>query len=926
MYNELFGNLNELYSGDGYGEKNDKIPIGMTLGIVVDTDDPLQMGRLRVFCPALNDNPKKIQHLPWALYISPFGGSINNKGYTRGNDPGNANTNGAVQYGFWAIPEQGAHVLVGCIDGDTRRRFWIGCAYEHQETHGVLTGRWKWNGGNGLPDGPLSSTDSPIQPLAANLKQAFTPSGDVGTSSGNSSREWRTRAADYQVCAVREDVGQPPNTKKTTYLDEQYDKISQAEPDSWVKPILGAHGYDWSGYKSLGSFMASRVYGMSSPGFHSFMMDDRAFNSRVKIRSSAGHQIILDDTNERIYINTMQGNSWIEMDRSGNIDIYAKRRLSVHAEKDINLMSDETIRLLGKKGIHLYAGYNKNQDNLPNPPQDGELRIQSEADMHVITKQNYRHLSFLDTLWEVGGKVCETIGQSLFLQVQNEINVLTNVGDINITSSHNYNLMVNGNINTFAEGTMSNASKGNAQMFSFDGKMDIGSQLTMNVKSMSQDIALEAVGGNSGKTGGVFFKSPESQVGVSSKGINLSTNKDILHKAANKIQMSNAVTTNQNPPVNPSPDIGNCSGGPTTPIPLDGLQGADLAAAAAYNAGFRGNALATAVAIAGAESTWNPGAVGDVGLQNDKWGPSVGLWQVRTLNNASSYGGVDAMRDANSIGGSSTANIQANANAAFALSNGGTNFQPWSTFTSGAYNQDQYSFEANRAANAICNPTSAPGLESFGLEENTRNMFASAFSASATSSCISSLVDNCLLPDISAIGNHFLMGANNISMQSMTDIAIKGALASTQIFGTSGDGLYSKLQEQILAHNLLGLSTGLGFAAGLTGTTYSMAIAAAEVVAAIGALQGLINAGPAGVIGAIASNFLASLGLNFLVSELCSFQLPHFEPIPQNIFFSGSFNLAAACSAASQPHPIGTTTGFPGASGSASASIGVTFL
>lgn len=922
MYNELFDELNKTYSGDAAGEVSDIVPTGMTLGVVVDTDDPLQMGRLRVFCPALNDNPKKMQHLPWALYISPFGGSINNKGFTRGNDPGNCITQGATQYGFWAIPEQGAHVLVGCIDGDVRRRFWIGCAYEHQETHGILTGRWQWEGGDGLPAGPLSSTNSPIQPQATNLKTAFTPSTTVGGVSipgavGNSSQEWRTRAADYQVCGVREDVGQPPNTNKTTYLDEQYDKISQAEPDAWVKPIDGANGYDWSGYKSLGSFMSSRVYGMSSPGFHSFAMDDRAFNARIKIRSGAGHQIILDDTNERIYINTYEGNSWIEMDRSGNIDLYAKRRLSLHAEKDVNITSDETVRILGKKGVHIYAGFNQTQDNLLAPPQDGELRIQSEADMHVITKQNYRHLSFADTLWEVGGKVCETIGQSLFLQVENEINILTNIGDINITSSHNYNLMVNGNINTFAEGTMSNASKGNAQMFSFDGKMDVGAQLNTNIKSMSQDVTMEAVGGNSGKTGGVFTKSPQSQSGVSSSGIIFSTNKDIKHKAAQNIQMSNAVPTNQNPP-NPDSGVGNCENGPTPPIPLDGLSGANLAAAAAYNAGFRGDALTTAVAIAGAESTWNPGAVGDSSLQNNKWGPSVGMWQVRTLNNPTSYGGVDALRDQNTLGGSSTANIQNNANTAFALSNGGTNFQPWSTFTSGAYQQDQYSFAAKAAANAVCNPSGGAGFENFNISEEKKEAFSGAFGLAAPiTACVKSLIEECLLNDILAIGNHFLMGANNIAMQSLTDIAIKGALASTQMFA----GLYTKLQEQILAHNLLALSTGLGFAAGLTGTPHLMAVAAAEVVAAVGAVKQLVKKGPIGFLAAIASQYLVSLGLNFLISDICSLHIPQFDPLPMNIFFSGNFNIGAACSGASSPHPIGTSIGFPGSSGSIGATI-----
>lgn len=885
MYDELFNDLNKTYSGDAKGEKSDITPIGMTLGVVVDTDDPLQMGRLRVFCPSLNDNPKKIHQLPWALYISPFGGSINNSGFTRGTDPSNCTTEGAVQYGFWGIPEQGAHVLVGCIDGDVRRRFWIGCAYEHQETHGVLTGRWKWEGGDGLPAGPLSSTNSPVQPLAANLKKAFTPTAnilgvEVSLGSGTGSREWRTRAADYQVCGVREDIGQPPNTKKTSYLDEQYNKISQAEPDDWVKPILGAHGYDWSGYKSLGSFMASRVYGMSSPGFHSFSMDDRAFNSRIRVRTGAGHQIILDDTNERIYISTFEGKSWIELDKSGNIDAYAKRRLSLHAEEDLNLTSDATIRMLGKKGVHIYGGYNTMQDALASPPEDGEIRIQSTKDIHVITEKNYRQLSVLDTLWEVGGKVCETIGDSLYLQVQNEINILTNLGDINVTSSANYNEMVKGNANKFAEGTMTNASKGNAQMFTFDGKMDIGSQLTMNVKSMSQDVALEAVGANSGKTGGVFSKSPESQHAVTSSGITAATNKSIKHKAAENIEMNNAVPTNQDYPTPPA-DIGACTGGPTPPLSLDGYTGADLAARAAYNAGFRGDALATAVAIAGAESTWNPSAVGDVGLQSDKWGPSVGMWQGRTLKSPGDYTGVDAQRDINSLGGSSTTNIQNNANFAYALSNGGKNFKPWTTYTSGAYQKDQYSFESKRAANAICNPAPPPSsLETMDHQE----LFALSFSNPV------SIIEQCLANNLLAVGNSFIMNANSVNLQSITDIAMKGALSSTKVF----DGLYSKINELAFAHDFSQLMQSIIFGALAISGPAAAQVAAipfiAQLASGLSIVQGILGGDVSGLLGSLLGvSFLESIGLNLIVGDICSYALPHFDPQPELIFFSENF-------------------------------------
>lgn len=82
----------------------------ISIGLVVDTDDPLQQGRLRVFCPAYNDDPKKLLHLPWCAYVSPMGGVINNSSFARGHIPGKEHSDGPIHYGFFSIPEIGAHV------------------------------------------------------------------------------------------------------------------------------------------------------------------------------------------------------------------------------------------------------------------------------------------------------------------------------------------------------------------------------------------------------------------------------------------------------------------------------------------------------------------------------------------------------------------------------------------------------------------------------------------------------------------------------------------------------------------------------------------------------------------------------------------------------------------------------------------------
>lgn len=105
---------------------------------------------------------------------------------------------------------------------------------------------------------------------------------------------------------------------------------------------------------------------------------------------------------------------------------------------------------------------------------------------------------------------------------------------------------------------------------------------------------------------------------------------------------------------------------------------ASLAAAAAYAAGMRdhGN-LRIAVAIAGGESGWRPSAMGDTTITDATWGPSVGLWQIRSLKAQS---GTGAARDATKL-----TDPLFNARSMIEVSGGGQNWRPWSVYTSGAY-------------------------------------------------------------------------------------------------------------------------------------------------------------------------------------------------------------------------------------------------
>jgi hypothetical protein len=119
---------------------------------------------------------------------------------------------------------------------------------------------------------------------------------------------------------------------------------------------------------------------------------------------------------------------------------------------------------------------------------------------------------------------------------------------------------------------------------------------------------------------------------------------------------------------------GGCGGMNTTPGNAGNLNASFLETLAS-NAGFSGNDLLVAVAIALAESSGNPAAVGDVKLAPCK-GPSIGLWQINIGKKAHGACYTEAQ----------LLDPQSNANAAYAVyASAGGSFAPWSTYTSGAY-------------------------------------------------------------------------------------------------------------------------------------------------------------------------------------------------------------------------------------------------
>ena len=402
----------------------------ITVGKVVDTNDPQQMGRIRVACPFFGDLEKDpIANIPWATYVSPLAGTTFSPERGRGGDK----TAGQVAYGMFNIPKIGSSVLIACIDADPRFRIWLGCVHDQFFPHTLPHGRYSYRTEN-TPEGPFSSSEDPIQPLYDSQTAAFT-----NTESGVEPRksfEFRTRGADVSAAGLGNEF---VDTK-----DSAISKLSDDVDVPYGKNEAGGEYLNTQGYHE--SRIAGKIvdattddvvydpqtYSWTTPGFHSLSMQDNAENCRIRFRTTHGHQIIMDDTNERIYISTAGGKTWLEMDEVGNIDIYAEGNISMHAKKDMNFTAGGSFRVQAEDGIHISS--------------PGEIRMHSSENELYLKSKKDMHLNTTDG--------------AMFVFSKNDLKTKVDSGAMSIETASNVSIKSGGNVSLEATGDISNKATG----------------------------------------------------------------------------------------------------------------------------------------------------------------------------------------------------------------------------------------------------------------------------------------------------------------------------------------------------------------------------------------------------------------------------------------------------------------------------------
>ena len=492
--------------------------------IIVNHLDPYMQGTLEVELirrTSSSNIPERSGQLMIVKYLSPFYGVTPATGLKENDDFQSTQKS----YGFWAVPpDVGSRVLVIFAEGITSYGYWIGCVQDSNM--------------NMMVPGGTASTVLHTESTPDDLKDKKLPVGEYNKkledlAAADPQFFKKPYNKDFteilQVQGLLDD-----ETRGTTTSSARREAPSMVFGMSTPGPLdkrknhpKAKYGYDIDGvdipYNRLGG--------------SSFVMDDgdqnliRAThaedgppiyvnkqikeeggdetipqNEMIRFRTRTGHQIMMNNSEDLIYIANSRGTAWIEMTSDGKIDIHAQDSISVMSDTDINFTAERDFNVEAGRNINMKASARwSDGKHFEQEKQSGRVQIESAFNTsilvgaeHTVTVGANSHLSAGDSIFShatrnthlssnshmfieaidgalhtkaahsiyrtAGSNVYDDIAGNYFLTVEGSINnragisILTNaVENINTTAGIDmFNKTTTGSIHNTAEISMFN--------------------------------------------------------------------------------------------------------------------------------------------------------------------------------------------------------------------------------------------------------------------------------------------------------------------------------------------------------------------------------------------------------------------------------------------------------------------------------------
>lgn len=391
------------------------------LGIVKNNVDPSRSGRIQVFIANIgSEDPNDSNNWITVGYLSPFYGVS-----TPGNDINSGDADGygkyvgnPQSYGFWATaPDLGTEVVCVFISGDINQGYYIGCVPKAgllQMTPGMgassvvvpNAGEAKTYGGaDRLPVGEVNYSNPAI-------KNSGTIASDPKP------------VQSYQSSIMLQQGLVRDNVRGVISSSAQRETPSRVFGLSTPGRNIYEGGYNNSNVmEAANSADKSKLQTVGKTGGHSMVMDDGTIDGKdqlMRFRTADGHQILMSDSGQTLFIIHANGQSWIELGKEGTIDMFSTNSVNIRTQGDLNLHADRDVNINAKRNFNFYAkDANIETDNNLNIRAGatfaqyavGKYTVRADSDLSLASGSS-ASLASSGSTYINGGKVNLNTGQS----------------------------------------------------------------------------------------------------------------------------------------------------------------------------------------------------------------------------------------------------------------------------------------------------------------------------------------------------------------------------------------------------------------------------------------------------------------------------------------------------------------------------------
>ena len=450
--------------------------------IVVNHLDPGYMGTLEVELlknTGSGNNPERSGQLHTVRYLSPFYGVTPNQAL--GNNDGYEWTQ--KSYGWWAVPPDiGTKVLVMFVEGNAAYGYWIGCVQESFMNFMI-------------PDGK-ASTELTTDATPPELKGLKLPVGEynkhIETGAGKDPTKFlKPYNKDFSQTLeiqglITDEVRGTTTTSARREIPSMVFGLSTPGP---LDKRPGAPKFPLGAEQTKAQQFTNRLGGSSlvfddgddkftrklhpsegPPQYSNVELGQTdgdptlPKDEHVRLRTRTGHQILLHNTEDVIYIANARGTAWIELTSDGKIDIHAQDSISVMSNNDINFTAERDFNVDVGRNINMRASGRWGQfQSTFDGKENGRVQIESKFDTKILVEKDYK--------LTVKGTSNTFVKDVMNTTVQNDYNLRTLASmyvaadnDVNSISGASTKISSGGTTNILSTGSFNAASSVNVSL------------------------------------------------------------------------------------------------------------------------------------------------------------------------------------------------------------------------------------------------------------------------------------------------------------------------------------------------------------------------------------------------------------------------------------------------------------------------------